>query len=203
MKKFTFATMTVCTTFLLFGCTEESSANPDAEAKIQELETTIEGLKAEAFSAEGAARFHEEEVTMYNALTTEMVKKMNEQELLALAKLAWKYDITVNDQPIPPEGMIEVEDSKIEVSLNTKQISDSVLPPEIHNKGAISGKYEEHLKKIEPKPTESGTRDGTVVTSAYHTFNEVEQGKTITITITDELKERAGLDTTTITIKRK
>jgi hypothetical protein len=182
----------IAMTLLLFGCTEEA----------QQVEKKMEELESRVMSAERSAQFHEDEVAMYEALTAEMVKKLSTEEMKEFGKLAWQYKLTVNNEPIPKNGIVELKDSDFEFVLGTKQLSSLVLPPDIHNAGILSKPYEEHITNIKPKPNEVGTRDGTVVADLYHTFTNISKGTKINITITEELKERAGLDTTTITIKR-
>jgi hypothetical protein len=193
---------TLCTTFLLFGCNEKNTTTAETEAsEIAKLEKTIAELQREIASSKDWAKFSGDIHDMYAASIKQVISKLNHEELVALSKHMWKYDIQVDGQSIPKDGTIQIHSSLFDLSFVRHQLAD-ILPLDIHNKGAISGNYTEHITKMEPKPSVSYTEDGVSLANAHHRFTDIKEGNTVSITITEELKQRLGLDTTTITIQR-
>jgi hypothetical protein len=197
-KKLILLTTTLCTTFLLFGCNNEKTTGTE----IKELEKQIEELKMENEALKGSRQFEEEGIDTYTKAIKTMSKKLSPADQKELYNLLWNYQLTVNGEPIPKDGIIQVDDRKIEVVLSQRDLTIDALPHDPNYSGAISGEYFEHITKIAPEPSDTTMSAGTVVVGSHYIFNDVEQGETISFTITDELKQRLGLDKTTITIKR-
>ncbi|GGE69644.1 hypothetical protein [Priestia taiwanensis] len=213
-KNIIFFTSILSVGFLLSACEDGTSSETNtkteelatAENKIKELEqkiNEIENTQGNESLLADINKIHEEEISMYTTLAKEMVKNLNKEEMEELGKLSWHYQLTANKEPTPKNGVIEVDADNIEIELTSRQLNEPVFPLDIHNKGTISDGFEKHITNVEPKPSETSGRDGTVVSSIYHVFSDMESGNTITVTITDELKQRLELETTTITIKRK
>ena len=68
--------------------------------------------------------------------------------------------------------------------------------------GQISEDYMKHLT-VNAKPAETYVTDGTVVTGIHHKYVDVAEDTTLTFTITEQLKQRLGLETTQITIHKR
>lgn len=192
--------------FILTACStnlgDENHSTNQGEEKLTKLESKNEKLQQEIDSLQIDLNYKKEEAEYYKHWIDEFLKDYSEAQLKELAKKEWKYELSINDKPVPKNGIVETKKSTIEISLSEKQADFPILPDEIFIKGEISGDYMDHLK-LNEKPTETYGTDGTIVTAIHHKYKNLKKGSKITFTITDELKERLGLETTQITIIKK
>ena len=218
MKKFSFLLMVVSLVGFLIGCnntssgtennkTEEVDSNlqliEDKDNQIKEVEKQIEELQNTVETLELDLKYSNEEADFYNQLVLDMIKDYSEEESLNFSKGLWDYNLMVNQQPVPEDGVIEVQENTIEISLSQEQPAWTVLPNDLLMKGKISGDYIEHILSTEPSPSETFGTDGTVITGMHYKFVDIENGGTVSFTITEELKTRLGLTTSEITIVNK
>ncbi|WP_033542746.1 hypothetical protein [Planococcus sp. CAU13] len=211
----------VCLTlmFMLVACSnknEDSSANSDkAEevnastqllkdktAQINKLEKQNEELQTAVDNLQLDFNYKQEEAVYYKKWIDELIKDYNDTQLKDLATKLWEYDLAINGLTIPANGIMELQEDTIEISLGQRQSAYPILPNEIFMLGQISGNYSDHLT-VNSTPSETYGSDGTVVTAVQHKFTDVENGSTISLTVSEELKQRLGLETTQITIKKK
>lgn len=167
----------------------------ELEEKNKELDNTLNSMNVDLNNTK-------EEANYYNLLIKDLLQDYNNDQLKDLAKKLWTYELEVNGSPIPSDGIVEIQQNIIEISVIQKQPAYNVLPDDIFMQGKISGNYYEHLK-FNINPSETYATDGTIVTGVHHKFNDVEKGDTISFSLTEELKNRVGLDTSEITIKTR
>lgn len=205
--------------FILVACSnknEENSPNSDKveevnastellednTAQIDKLEKQNEELQATLDNLQTDFSYKEEEAAYYKQVIDDLIKDYSDAELKDLAIDLWDYKLEVNGGPVPTNGLVDIQDETIEISLMEKQSDYLILPPEIFMQGQISGDYIDHLK-VNANPSETYVTDGTVVTAVHHKYENVENGSTISFSITDELRERLELETTEIIINKK
>ncbi|WP_277585177.1 hypothetical protein [Psychrobacillus antarcticus] len=201
---------------LLSGCIDNNAvANSDKldeknttteliegkDIQIRELEEKNGELQDTLTSIETDLNYAREEANYYNQLIDDLINDYSEAQLKDLAKKLWVYELEINGLAVPRDGIVEVQKNTIEISLIQRQPAYVVLPDDIFRQGKISGNYYEHLT-FNSNPSETYGTDGTVVTGMHHKFIDVEKGTTISFSLTEELKEVLGLDTTVITIKK-
>lgn len=199
---------------LLFGC-ENTNVNGNNEtlnedqliiqeqnAQIIDLKKQNEELLTNLDSSQLDLRIAREQIDYFKQFSQDALLYLSDKELQELAKKQWDYRLEVNDQQMPKDGKMEIQENTIEISLSQKQSTFNALPDEIFSKGAISGRYEKHIQDFKPAPTETNWTDGTVVTAIHFQYLEVKSGTIISFSITDELKERLGLDTNVISIEK-
>lgn len=148
-------------------------------------------------------KYSKDEADYYNQLINDLIKDYSDVELREFAKELWDYDLKVNELTVPDDGVIEVQANTIEISVVQMQPAYVVLPNDIFMKGKISGNYNEHILEFNPSPSETYGTDGTIVTGMHYKFVDVENGATISFSITEELKKRLGLYTSEIKIKKR
>lgn len=179
----------------LTGCTAQETedvANLEAKYKQEtndlkeKYELRIKNLKREKDT--------------YKTFIDETIKYLNDDELLELAKSEWSYNVEVNEEPVPPSGVININKNDFEIVYSEQQSSFPSLPQEIYKQGRISGEYIDHLLIKEVEPVDVARLDGTVVTGFKYVFKNIPSNTSIKIEISDELKERMGLKTNTITV---
>ena len=202
---------------LLSGCTDnhtvENSDKLDEkiatieliegkEIQIRELEEKNEELQDTLASIETDLNYAKEEANYYNQLIDDLINDYSEAQLIDLAKKLWDYELEINGLAVPRDGIVEVQKNTFEISLIQRQPAYVVIPDDIFMQGKISGNYNEHLT-FNSNPSETYGTDGTVVTGVHHKFIDVEKGTTISFSITEELKEILGLDTSEITVKNR
>lgn len=185
---------------ILAACSDESSENQAAQ--IAELEKQNEALQAELEQIQTDLNFKDEEAVYYKQFIEDLTKDYSDAQLKAVAIQLWDYELQVNGVPVPPNGIVEVQENSIELSLTEGQPHYEVLPNELLMQGQLSEDYRKHLT-ANAKPAETYVTDGTVVTGIHHKYAEVAEDTTLTFTITEPLKQRLGLETTQITIHKR
>lgn len=199
--------------FFLSACSDNNSKNNDevnAAVQLSENQTTQidkiekqnEALQAELEQMQTDLNYKKEEAEYYKQLIDDFIKDYSNAQLNELAIKLWDYKLGINGLTVPANGIVDLQDTDIEISLIESQPAYLVLPNEIFMQGKLSGDYMEHLK-LNGKPTETTVTDGTVVTGIHHKYVDVAEGSTFTFTITEELKQRLGLETTQITINNR
>lgn len=143
----------------------------------------------------------EEEREYYHSVIGRMMSKLNNEEMLELAKSHFSYDIKVNQQQLPNNGRIEVDPGEVDVLLTFSMSPHyNVLSEEWYEKGMISGDYFSHITHVTPNNWEEIYADGSNVTARGYKFKNLKSGSIISMSISEELKERLSLDTTNIEI---
>ena len=171
----------------------------DKTNQINKLKVQNEELQANLNKVQTGFNYKKEEAEYYKQLIDDLIKGYSNAQLIDLARKLWDYKLEINGVTVPPNGIVEIQESVIQISLIQRQSAYPILPNEIFIQGQLSGYYMEHLQ-VNSNPTETYVTDGTVVTGIHHKFVDVEKGSTISFTITEELKRRLGLETTNITI---
>lgn len=200
---------------ILWGCEDTSSEDKqkameenhllmeEQKVQIDKLNKQNEDLLNELDAQKIDLNYAKEQITYYEQFAEDALLFLSESELLELAKKQWTYTLTVNNQPIPKNGLVEIQENIIEISLVQTQAPNNPLPFDIFSQGAINGKYEEHLQQLTPTPTETYWTDGTLTNGLHHKYEKLESGSTILFFITEDLMERLGLETTQIEIVKK
>lgn len=174
----------------------------DKTTLINKLKVKNEELQATIDSIQTDFNYKKEEAEYYKQLIDDLIQDYSDTQLKDLAKKLWDYNLKINGVSIPINGVVEIKENNIEISLIESQAAYLILPNEIYIQGQISGNYIDHLK-MDSSPTETYVTDGTVVTAIHHKFVDVDTDSKISISITEELKTRLGLETTQITINKK
>ncbi|WP_336045957.1 hypothetical protein [Solibacillus ferritrahens] len=193
--------------FILVGCSnknEDTSTQilDENNAQIDKLEVQNEELQATLDNLQTDFNYKEEEAAYYKQVIDDLIKDYSDAELKDLAINLWNYELEVNGVPVPTNGLVDIQDQTIEISLVERQMDYPILPLEIFMQGQISGDYIDHLN-VNTNPSETYVTDGTVVTAVHHKYADVEKGSTISFSITEELRKRLGLETTEIMINKK
>ena len=189
--------------FTLVACSnedEEHAANIDDQtAQISTLEQQNEELQATLEQVQTDLNNKKDEAAYYKRWIEDLINGYSDAQLKDLAMQLWDYELKINGVTVPANGLVDIQENTIEISLVEKRTAYPVLPDEMLTQGQISGNYTEHIN-MNATPTETYFKDGTVATGVHHKFEDVKEGSTISFTITAELKERLGLETTQITI---
>lgn len=205
--------------FILVGCSnknEDNSTNSDKvealnastqlledkTSQINKLEVENEKSQDTINSIQSDFNYKKEEAEYYKQLIDDLIKDYSDSQLKDLAIKLWDYKLEINGVSVPTNGIVEIQENTIEISLIESQSAFPILQTEIYMQGQISVNYIDHLK-ITSNPSETYVTDGTVVTAIHHKFVDVEKGSTISFTVSEELKKRLGLETTQITINKK
>lgn len=195
--------------FILVACSNnnrDNATNSDEVSASTQLSedkpTQIDNLEKQIAELQTDLNYKKEAADYYKQLIDDLIKGYSNAQLKDLAITLWDYELAVNGVNVPSNGIVEIHESAIEISLMERQPAYLVLPNEIFMQGQINGNYTEHIT-MNSKPAETYVTDGTVVTGIHHKFVGVEEGSTISLTITEDLKKRLGLETTQITINNR
>lgn len=198
---------------ILAACSDENSKSNDEvnastqlsenqATQIAEIEKQNEALQAELEQIQTDLKYKDEEAVYYKRFIDDLMKDYSDAQLKDVAIQLWDYQLQVNDVTVPPNGIVEVQENSIEISLTEAQPNYEVLPNELLMQGQMSEDYRKHLT-ANTKPNETIVTDGTVVTGIHHKYVDVAEGTTLTFTMTEQLKQRLGLETTQITIHKR
>lgn len=202
---------------LLSGCSEETAAenNKEAEASaklLKEQEAEITELQQEKEELQGAleelelsieAKTSADETEYYLSLAKGLIDQMSEEEKGEFAQDLWEYELRVGDQPVDADGKVETAAGDVEITLAQRQPPYLVLPYEQFEAAKISGDYMDHIVSMQPEPSELSGLDGTIVTAGLYIYDDLKSGEYVSVEITEELKERLGLDTRKIEVTAK
>jgi len=205
--------------FILVACSNKNEDNSSNSEKIEEvnaltqlsedratqinkLKVQNEELQATLNNIQTDLNYKKEESKYYKQLIDDLISDYSDDQLKDLAMELWDYKLKINGVSVPTNGIVEIQENTIEISLLQSQSAYSILPPDIYLQGQISGDYIDHLK-MTSNPSETYVTDGTVVTAIHHKFVDVEKDSTISFTVSEELKKRLGLKTNQITINKK
>ncbi|WP_088006971.1 hypothetical protein [Indiicoccus explosivorum] len=200
---------------LLTGCADESADDSSAQADeinpleetvaaqeqdIKELEERLAALQETADSLELDLKYTKEEAALYREQLQSLTATLNESELAEFAKSQWTYGLTVNGEAVPANGQVELDGSTAKVTVVQKQAPFTVLPPEVFGKGKISGNFHEHVVETSQEPDDMIMTDGTVNSGVTYVFSDVPEGEELTVSLSEELKERTGLESAQLRI---
>lgn len=133
-----------------------------------------------------------------------LLDSLSDEEMLQFSKDQITYELSINGEPIPENGQIIVEEGMVEILLSEMKLGFDFLSEDWLEKGIISGEeYIDHLLNIDTLNWTLIGSDGTVNTSRGYQSADIKSGQQVTFEITDELRERLGIDTNLIQIKLK
>lgn len=125
-----------------------------------------------------------------------------EEEYREIAKSLWQYELSINEKRVPINGLTELEESEVTISLVEVQPPYVLIPTNIFYAEQLDN-YNDQIINFNVQPDEKYGTDGTIVTGTHYKFSNLKKGSIITFHITEELKERLGLETKEIHIRRK
>lgn len=113
-----------------------------------------------------------------------------------------QYSLEAGQQVIPSNGEIAVDTDTLEVYISQNVLGFGFLQAEWMEAGMLTGNYEDHILAIK---TTSGEiepwgADGTTVSAVGYKVSNLQTGDQISLTISNELKERLAMETTNIVI---
>ncbi|MGE4213940.1 MAG: hypothetical protein AB7E42_04080 [Anaerotignaceae bacterium] len=191
-KVFIFA-MTFSLLIIMAGCTSQTNGDP------KDLE--IAQLQEQISSYENDIAQLKEEKENYKKFIDSSIKYLDENELSALAKNCWRYEISVVDAPMNFKDAYKIEKSNFKITYSERVNNLSTSEEGLFDNGNISGNFYDHLAFIDIQPTKTYITDGTVVQGMNYEFENVTKGSVIKMEVTDELKERLELEENVITIE--
>ncbi|OWZ82720.1 hypothetical protein [Natranaerobius trueperi] len=173
--------------------------------EIDQLKGELETKENKISALEGSKEMLEEEIELYHSMMDIVINNLSQEELDQISKIAWNYDLLVNDKSIPSDGYLEVNESDFEIIFREK------IPPEplysqehtdLFEEGRLTD-YEIILldeEKLHKKTAGAGT---VVDAPVIYIFEDLNNGDIVELEITENLKERLELDTQKIKIEVK
>lgn len=156
------------------------------EDKIAEQKLKIETL--ESLNSEYAEYLHS------------VIDVLDEDQKQEIAESNYQYSIKVNGEPVPKDGVVMVSRGTFKVSIQEELSTDIPLPENMPD-GSLTGEhYSEHMVFIGQDDFKTESYDGTMRTAVEYTFEEGYSVESFDIQITEELKDRIGLETNLIRI---
>lgn len=214
MKRNVLIALAIVSGLMLVSCGSngsKSTLSGESSSKITELEEKVRQLENELSNKDISLNYLMDEKDYYRAFIDKMLSKMNERELIDIAKSEWSYSLRIQTGKldnfkaatnIPGDGIVKLDDDSFGLVLTERQPAFPVLKDnmETYSKGAVSGKYTTHLQILDYTDYQEYPAAGTVVEAMMYYFEAVPEGTVIRVKVTDELKERLGLDSNIISI---
>ncbi|MBS4535111.1 hypothetical protein GOQ29_05695 [Clostridium sp. D2Q-14] len=218
MRKKIFIFISILLILTLTGCANQTSVGGEAENKnvetqelqseikkyeedIKKLEEDIKKLEEKNDDYKLEIKQLEKEKNEYNDFIDKTIKYLDEDALLEIARSEWKYQIEVDEKPIPLNGKVEINKDTFKIVYSVESSLLSNVQEELFSKGPMSGDFIDHLKVVGIKPNNIGRTDGTVITAFVYEFESLPKNTNFKLEISDELKERLDLETNTINIQ--
>lgn len=201
MKSIHLFLIMLCMIVFMIGCSDKIDKNLEGnEAYITTLEATNDNLRDSLNAMELESNYDKEEAAYYLEIITELIEVYSETELEEFAENLWQYELAVNGVNIPKDGIVEVQDEQVKVSITETQPMYDALLSKMINQGGIEGDLQDNLFGFNLEPTETSGTDGTIVTATHYVYSDIEEDTIIKFSITTDLKQRLELDTTEIII---
>ncbi len=166
----------------------------EKDEDIQKLQEKVEELTLSVDSLENLNKDYEKFVES-------TLKHIEEKDLIQLAKDQFIYTLQVNEKSVPKDGLMEISEGPIQITIKSDMASGIAYPDEIYSLGSLSGQYSvEHLDFMGQKEDSLDVLDGTLVQTFIYTFGKEKPIENFEFKISEELMERLGLNTTRIKI---
>lgn len=184
----------------MVGCSEESVEENDKDLILKD-EVELEVDTEEIDSLRTKVEYLDEQNQYLLTTITNLADRLSDEEMLQFSKDQITYELSINGEPIPENGQIIVEEGMVEIILSERKLGFDFLPEDWLEKGVISGEeYIDHLLNIDISNWTLIGNDGTVNTSRGYQSANIKSGQLLSFEITDELRERLGIDTSSIQI---
>lgn len=172
----------------------------DLAEKEDEIEKLQEELEAQTIRADHAESLNKQ----YSEFMENAMTYLNEEEMTKLGKAQFEYTLFINEVLVPKDGRVEVAEGPVEIMLRSETVSWINYPQEIYTLGQLSGEYSiDHLDFLGRKEDDLTVLDGTVVQTFVYIFGEEEPIESMDFRVSEELRERLGVETTEIKIDTK
>lgn len=218
-KKIVVLILLVLLPIFFIGCSDDSNNEDATNVEVEELEKRIDELEDEKEEYEEKINilseeveiadeqqgmedeYHREVIERHSKAIFYAIENLNEKKREELVKKLWGYELSIDDEKIDDTKVTTgKKEFWVRLSENSPVIDGNQNINEIINTGKISGNYNEYIKSMDPKPDEETMTDGTVVIAFHYIYQDLKSGDSIKIEISDELKERLGLDSNTVEI---
>jgi len=185
-----------------------------AESKDTPPDHSPEVSSPAAESAEEASKVREDKIaeqkmkietleslnSEYAEYLQSVIEILDENQKQEIAESNYQYSLKVNEEPVPKDGVVKVSRGSFTVSIQ-EELSTNIPLPENMPVGSLSGEhYSEHMVFIGEDDFQTESYDGTIRTAVTYTFEEGYAFDSLEIQITEELKDRLGLETNLIRI---
>ena len=186
--------------FLLVGCSGQQN---EKKAQTQSLVDEVEMDTNEIESLQAQNQFLNERNQYLVSTIKELVVNLSDEEMLEFSRNQILYELQVNGESIPKNGQITISAGDVEILLSEKVLGHEFLPAEWLDKGKVSGNYIDHMLNSDTKNWMPIGTDGTVNTAQGFQLADINAGQQFSFNITEELRERLGMDTNLIEIEVK
>ncbi|QSX07795.1 hypothetical protein J0B03_08185 [Alkalibacter rhizosphaerae] len=190
---------------MLVGCQQTTPAEEDLakkDAAIDQLEERVEQLEEQILQLEGELQQLEDFRTGTGEFVNKAITVLPPDSLRIMAQLDWTYELLLNDAPLPENGQIRLTENEFTFTISEIKNSNTILPADISEMGKVSGSiFSNHIQFPETKPSDILGNDTHLVSSATYVFSQLEWGTTLEFVLSEELQERLGSATNTLTVR--
>jgi len=193
---------------LITGCSgsdKESPSQvtePDSGAAVLESSTdgTVERLEEKIQERNGQIEVLEGLNEEYYEFIESTLKNLDEEELRDLAQSLYRYTLTINEEIYEAGDEVELPEGPVEVKVISEMLFQINLPLKLYELGSLPGFVDDHISFKDQEPENLEVTDGTVVQAYIYTFGEEKPLENLEIDLSEELRDRLGLDTDVIEI---
>ncbi len=173
----------------------------ELQNKIKKYEEDIKDLEEKNKDFQLSLKNSEEIRNEYRNFIDRAIKYLDNDALIESARSEWVYQIEVDENPIDNDENIEVNKASFKIIYSTRMSSLASIHGEVFRRGEISGEDFDHLKIVGIEPNNIDRTDGTVVGAFIYEFENLPENTSFKLEISDELRERLGLESNIINIQ--
>ena len=208
MKRKNMMIICLLSMLLITGCSgsdKESPSQvtePDSGAAVLESSTdgTVERLEGKIQERNGQIEVLEGLNEEYYEFIESTLKNLDEEELRDLAQSLYRYTLTINEEIYEAGDEVELPEGPVEVKVISEMLFQINLPLKLYELGSLPGFVDDHISFKDQEPENLEVTDGTVVQAYIYTFGEEKPLENLEIDLSEELRDRLGLDTDVIEI---
>ncbi|MGE7919086.1 hypothetical protein ACQKM9_09065 [Viridibacillus sp. NPDC093762] len=205
-KAITITLLSLLTSTILIGCEnnddlqQTKNTNKEVEIDSNYEQHNISEYTSELESLQMQTEYMNVQNQYLVSVIKQMMKNFSNEEMLEFSKEQFVYELQVNGESIPKNGQLAIPQGDVEILLLEKGMGYDFLPPKWLKKGKLSGDYIDHLLNFDTTNWTPVGTDGTVATAQGYKTTNMKAGERVSLSITDDLKERLNLATNKIQI---
>lgn len=209
MKRKNMMIICLLSMLLITGCSGSDKefpsqvTEPDSGSAVLESSSddTIERLEEKIQERNGQIEVLEGLNDEYYEFIGSTLKYLDEDERRDLAQSLFRYTLTINGEKYEAGAEVELSEGPVEVKVISEMLFQINLPLKLYELGSLSGFVDDHISFKDQEPENLEVTDGTVVQAYIYTFGEEKPIEDLEIHLSEELRDRLGLDTDVIEIE--
>ncbi|MGE5404234.1 MAG: hypothetical protein ACM3PP_04780 [Candidatus Saccharibacteria bacterium] len=189
-----FIVITIYLVLITFNAIHSNSTLEEKNRQSENANTRIDQLHEQVLLLKAQSREYGDSV---DKLGLAISKTVTEEQLKAIAREGWQYELNVNNKKYTGSNPVRVDKGDVDIEIVERQVP--YWPAELLKLGQLPL---EDLKIRCSTPCTTSGRDGTVVQARIYHIKNLGKGQNVEITISSKLSNRIGLNHQKIILSR-